>query len=147
MLGIDCVIKCPINGILLLLPALYFFCICVCLHMLCIKVIRKQVWGRTQRQQNEIWSRKSWILESNEARTTYAKVGPKWVREWAAKPPLWAGWPSTVPPHVTVHPWLGLHPVWSIFNYLTFCFEPNWKSFDKTTLKHKERLFQSWLEG
>jgi hypothetical protein len=30
-----------INGVLLLLLALYFFWICVCLHMLCIKVHRK----------------------------------------------------------------------------------------------------------
>ena len=42
-----CVIKCliEVNGVVLL-PALYFFWICVCLHMLCIKVNKKQVWGK-----------------------------------------------------------------------------------------------------
>ena len=34
-----------INGILLLLSTLYFW-ICVFLHKLCIKVNRKQVWGK-----------------------------------------------------------------------------------------------------
>jgi hypothetical protein len=46
VVSLDYVIKFPINGILLLLPALYFFCICVCLHMLCIKVNRKLVWEK-----------------------------------------------------------------------------------------------------
>jgi hypothetical protein len=52
-----------INGVLLLLLALYFFWICVCLHMLCIKVHRKTSVGGTHRdnktkfdhENHEIW--------------------------------------------------------------------------------------------
>ena len=41
-----CVIKCliEVNGVVLL-PALYFFWICVCLHMLCIELYRENKCG------------------------------------------------------------------------------------------------------
>ena len=108
-----------------------FFCICVCLHMLCIKVNRKQVWRKHTRQQNEIRSWKSWISKSNGTRTTLAKVGSKRVWEWATRSTLWAGRPSLVPPCLILCPQSSLWPIWSIFTYLAFCFEPNQKSLDK----------------
>ena len=105
------------------------FWICVCLHMLCIKVNRKQVWGSTPRQQNGIHSRKSWNLGSNGPRTTSTKDGPKRASEQATRSSLWDGQPITMSPLLVLCPRSGLRPIRSIFTCFAFRFEPNWKSF------------------
>ena len=81
MFRLDCVIKCVINGILLLLPALYFFCICVCLHLLCIKVNRKQVWGKHTVTTKRVPTTKIMKLRKQwtkyHARQSWTKTGPR----------------------------------------------------------------------
>jgi len=101
----------------------------------------------TPRQHDGIWSWKSRNSENNKIKTTLTKVGPKRAWEWAAQPPTWATRPITTLPRLMLCPRSGLSSIHSIFICFAFHFELNWKSLNKTTIKHEERLFQSWLKG
>ena len=122
-----CVIKCliKVNGVILL-SALYFFWICVCLHMLCRKLYRETSVGETHHDNKTRSNRENHeIQKSNESRTVYDEAGFEQTLEWAARPPLWAAWPITAPIRLALYPRSGLQPIHSIFICFAFRFEPN----------------------
>ena len=125
--------KVSYNKVLLWIPVLYlyYFWICVCLHMLCMKVYRKTSVGETHREDLTRIDRESHNSGSNGPRTALAKVGPRRARERAAQPPTWAARPTTAPPRLVLCPQLGMSPIHSIFICFAFRFEPNWKSINK----------------
>ena len=108
---------------LLFISILY---ICVCLHMLCIKVYRKTSVGEAQRDIKTEFDRENHeIQKATKQKPCSPKLGLKQPLEQATQPPLWASWPITLPPHLVLHLRSGLSPIHSIFICFTFRFEPN----------------------
>ena len=77
-----CVIKCliEVSGVVLL-PALYFFWICVCLHMLCRKLYRETSVGETHHDNKTGSNRKNHevreIMDPNHARQSLTRADPR----------------------------------------------------------------------
>ena len=115
------------NGVLLLLYVLYFFWICVYLHMLCIKVYRKTSVWETHRDNMTEFDRE--IHEIQKA-TEQKQCSPKLDRNR----------PVTALHRLALRPQSGSSPIHFILYGSLSISKPNWKSLNKTTIKLEERL-------